>query len=80
MERLFIIIFLLSVLPYIGIPSQYDMPLIAILFVALLYSVYLIGKKHSRLQSETKKTTQEKTEEKQVLADDQSHMGEVEQD
>ncbi len=72
MERLFVIIFLLSILPYLGIPNQYDMPIIILLFVWLLYSVYLIGKKHAQLhaqetgahknESETKTDNVEETE------------------
>lgn len=75
MERLFIIIFLLSILPYMGIPNQYDMMIVVVLFVWLLYSVYLISKKHSQLhksemQERNSKTNSETTTESEEKEND----------
>ena len=46
MEKIFILIFILAVIPYFGLPKMYDTPIYVVVFAALAYSTYIFLKKN----------------------------------
>ena len=46
MEKIFIFLFVLVAVPYIGLPSMYDTPIYVVATAGLVYFSYLFLKKH----------------------------------
>ncbi len=81
MERIIIIIFLFILLPYVGLPSNYDTPIVIFLIVALVWAMWTFVqslKKESDKRVVTKQTSPKKQKETKLKSAKKQKSSETE--